>query len=634
MLHNHNFKTGPGPRFAASSSNASSTTLLHRESATGGMQKFPPQALLLRDSSIVLEHRDAMPRPTTFNESGLTIEAVIASTTPVRRADSKGAFWEVLDPAGLDLDVTRGSSVLDSHVRGGVAAIIGKLDDAWVEGDEVIARIRFSERAEVASIIADVRSGIISFLSVGYEVSAWTDGKNAKGERTRTATAWAAREASFVSVPADPKARTRSNVSPGETFADRAITNRSIRVLGREAGLSLSAIDGLIDAGATVEETRMAVLNNIVNRGSVIIRATGHNANSLDNPEVFQRAAMEGLYVRLDASYKPAAQGSQFVGWSQADLARECLTRAGVGTQGMQGQTLITRALNSTSDYPNILAAIMDKSMRVAYGAQPSGIKRIAKEATANDFRARSRVQFDSSGFALRKVSETGEFMYSAFVDSAESYAVDSYGALFGISRKALINDDLGIFADITRRTGMAAAEFERQFLVTLLTTTTLGPLMSDGIALFNETHGNLNSVAAAPSVTSLAAARLLMRGQTGPGGGLISVTPKYLVVPSALETLGEQTITAIQATKTSDTNPFSFLELVVEPRLTDAARWYLWADPAQIDGLEFAYLAGAPGPQTESKAGFEVDGVTVKVRVDFGGGFIDWRAMNTNAGE
>jgi hypothetical protein len=554
--------------------------------------------LFHRDSSIVLEHRDAMP----------------------------------LDPAGLDLEVTRGSSILDSHVRGGVASIIGAIDDVWIEGTEVIARIRFSERAEVASIIADVRSGIISFLSVGYEVSAWSPGKNAKGERTLTATKWAAREASFVSVPADPKARTRST-GTNVPVEDRATINRSIRVLGREAGLSLAAIDGLIDSGATVEETRMAVLNNIVTRGSVVIRASGHNANSLDNPEVFQRAAVEGLFVRMQPTYEPKPEGCQFVGWSQADLARECLTRAGQSTSGLQANALITRAMQTTSDYVNILAAIMDKSMRLAYQVQPLGIRAVAKETGANDFRAKSRVQFDQSGYTLDPVSESGEFHFGSFVDTAESYSLNTYGKIFAISRKALINDDLGVFNDVTRRCGMAAAEFQRQYLVNLLLTTANGPTMADGAALFDVTHGNYISIGTTISVTSLGAARAQMRAQTGPGGGPITVTPAFMVVPSALETIGEQQITAVQATQVSNVNPFAYLSLVVEPRLVSQTAWYLVADLAQIDGLEFAYLNGAPGPQTESQVGFQTDGISIKTRLDFGAGFVEPRSWLRNPG-
>ena len=49
--------------------------------------------------------------------------------------------------------------------------------------------------------------------------------------------------------------------------------------------------------------------------------------------------------------------------------------------------------------------------------------------------------------------------------------------------------------------------------------------------------------------------------------------------------------------------------------------------------GLTYAYLAGSEGPQIETRAGFEVDGVETKVRLDYGAGFEDWRAWYTNGG-
>jgi hypothetical protein len=99
------------------------------------------------------------------------------------------------------------------------------------------------------------------------------------------------------------------------------------------------------------------------------------------------------------------------------------------------------------------------------------------------------------------------------------------------------------------------------------------------------------------------------------------------------VETAAEKLVTSVQATKTADANTFAFLELIVEPRLTNATRWYLAADPALLPCIEFAYLAGAPGPQTESRAGFEVDGVQTKVRLDYGCGAIEHRGLVTNAG-
>ena len=59
----------------------------------------------------------------------------------------------------------------------------------------------------------------------------------------------------------------------------------------------------------------------------------------------------------------------------------------------------------------------------------------------------------------------------------------------------------------------------------------------------------------------------------------------------------------------------------------------YCLTDPAMIDGLEYAYLEGAPGPQIETRQGFEVDGVQMKVRLDFGCGWVDHRSWFKNDG-
>lgn len=151
-------------------------------------------------------------------------------------------------------------------------------------------------------------------------------------------------------------------------------------------------------------------------------------------------------------------------------------------------------------------------------------------------------------------------------------------------------------------------------------------PLMSDSVAVFDAVgHGNQKAAGAALA-DDLAAARRAMRHQTGLSGDLIGVAPRFVLVPAELETAMEKALTEIQATTTDDANPFSKLTLVVEPRLTQATRWYVVADPALVDGLEYAYLAGAPGPQVETKVGFEVDGVQIKVRLDFGCGWLDHR--------
>jgi hypothetical protein len=369
-------------------------------------------------------------------------------------------------------------------------------------------------------------------------------------------------------------------------------------------------------------------------RGRTPMRSA-HNETSIDNPEVFHRAAGEALFSRVTPSHTPSGIARQYVGLTIPDHARVCLHRAGVNVMGLSAPALIERALHTTSDFALILADTVGRTMRASYSAPASGIRQLGRQTTAADFRAKSRLMLDSSGMTLERVNEAGEFRSGSMTEAGESYAIDSFGRIIGISRKALINDDLAAFTDLSRHLGQASNAFESQFLVDLLIAQSgLGPNMSDGVKLFDTAHGNKSGSGAAPSETTLSAARLAMRKQTGPNGGLIDVTPRFVVIPPDMETATEKVLSAIQATTVDDVNPFARLSLIVEPRLTDAKRWYVVADPAQVDGLEYCYLAGSAGPQVETKIGFEVDGVQLKVRLDFGGGFVDWRGWFTNAGQ
>jgi hypothetical protein len=53
------------------------------------------------------------------------------------------------------------------------------------------------------------------------------------------------------------------------------------------------------------------------------------------------------------------------------------------------------------------------------------------------------------------------------------------------------------------------------------------------------------------------------------------------------LETAGEKLLAQIWPPRVEDVNVFMGLRLIVEPRLKDANRWYVIADPAEFDGLE-----------------------------------------------
>ncbi len=235
----------------------------------------------------------------------------------------------------------------------------------------------------------------------------------------------------------------------------------------------------------------------------------------------------------------------------------------------------------------------------------------------------------------LEKLNEHGEIKAGTMADAREAYKVETWARKIGVTRQVLVNDDLGAFSDLARRMGQAAAETEARILVTLLEAGSgNGPTLSDGKTLFHADHGNKAGTGAAISDATLSAARLALRTQKGVEDRTIRVTPRNLLVPPALETTAEKWLASIAPATAADVNPFSgSLSLVVEPRLSSATRWYVTADPGEIDGLEFAYLSGAEGPQVESRSGWDVDGVEIRVILDFGAGFIDHRGWFMNAG-
>lgn len=429
----------------------------------------------------------------------------------------------------------------------------------------------------------------------------------------------------------EAEAQTVETTTPAQV-ATRAAQNGEIRTIAETAGLTRAWADEQIDAEASPDDARRAAFEAMQARSaSTRTRSTRATVGTdHTDPATIATRAGEALFARSHPGHQLSDAARPYAAMSTIDIARDCLRRSsGTSFTGLSADTVITRALHTTSDFPLILGDAVARELRRAYEAAPSGVRMLARQTTARDFRAKRALQF-GEGPELQKVLEGGEFQHGTIEESGETYSVETFGRIFSISRQALINDDLGAFTQIPAKLGNAARAFEAAQLVAKLVA---NPTMSDGTAVFHASHGNLAASGAVPSLTTLAEARNAMRRQIGIGGEPINAAPYALVVPPELETAGEQLLTQINATKSQDVNPFGNMVLAVEPRLTDTGAWYVAADPATIDGLEYAYLEGAPGPQIETRQGFEVDGVQMKVRLDFGCGWVDHRGWYLNEG-
>lgn len=581
-----------------------------------------------------IQTRDFSIGSRSLNAKDRTVVAVATAFGEVDR----GAFLERLDPSATDANAFVGLPVLDSHRQDSLNAVLGTIKDAKREGPSIVVTIKFTSDSRADPVIADIKDGMITGVSIGYQPKAWKDSRDPKtGRAIRTITSFNPREVSFVSVPADTDARIRSmdpeeeqnsqtqNTSPPNLPNDLALRNQQIRSMATTLKLSDSWANGQIDSGASLDEVRTAAISEAEKRATPPIRTqTTQIVNDHTDPVARSERMTDAFLTRIDPGHKPEDSARDFIGLTIPEMARDCLRNAGMSTTAMAPATLVSRALHSTSDFPMIMGNTVGRTLRQSYDSVPSALKKIARQTTVKDFREKQRLML-SEAPDLKKVNESGEFTHGTMKEAGESFKIDTFGRLISLSRQALINDDLGAFQDLPRRMGIAAAEFEAEFLVELLEMNDgLGPKMADGNTFFHADHSNIldgNHIG-----DGLSDARLALRHQTSLSGKRLNLSPKYLIVPAELETEAERQLAAITPNKVDDVNPFSNLELVVEGRLTHAARWFVAAANSQMDGLEYAYLEGEPGPQTETKAGFEVDGVTVKVRLDFGASFVDWR--------
>ncbi len=356
-----------------------------------------------------------------------------------------------------------------------------------------------------------------------------------------------------------------------------------------------------------------------------------HAAN--DDPTVILTRREEALAARTMGT-APSDAARPYMGDTLRDHARAALHLRGVSTVGMGTEELFRAAMHTTSDFNSLLTGVGRQTLMPAYTAAQSPLKQLARSTTLPDFRVASRLRLGEMG-PLQKVNEAGEIRHTTRAETKESYALETYASIFSISRKAPINDDLGAFRSFNQAAGRAAAETEANLIASLLTEAGgSGPVMDDGVRLFHADHGNLAAPGTALSVTSLSAARLAMRTQTGTDGVTpISATPKFLVVAPDLETTAEQVLATIAAATPAGVNPFSGqLTPLVEPRLP-VGGWYVFADSSVLPVIEYAHLTSAPGPQISSRQGWEVLATEFRVVLDFGAGILDHRGAYRNPG-
>lgn len=594
----------------------------------------------------------------SFDEADNTI-VVIFSTGERGLRGGWSSYYEELEISDKAIRMDRlkkGAPFLKNHYAD-INEQIGVVVDAWIEGANAMARIRLSDSEAHASIIADIKAGIIKNISVGYRVYKYEEVAVGDGEiPVYRATDWEPLEISAVAIPFDSSSQTRSGDNnnyeceivlkrTGEVFMTeeekRALEKKNqeerdavARAAGeaerkraseifksvKEAGLEASFTEDLISRGVSVDEARDAIIKEMAKRNAAPIKT--HNVQVVGDERDTLRSGMEeAILHRAGAKgVELTDNGRRFRNMKLLDMARH-ITKSDFN---LTSDEVIARAFHSTSDFPSILMNATNKALQNSYEEMPQTFSPFVRPVSLSDFKAKTTVRLGDFP-ALKKLGENGELKAGTISEGKESYKLDSYGAKILINRQTIINDDLGAFAMIPEKAARAARTLESDLVYSLITS---NPTMGDAVALFHADHGNL--IAAGDFAGKMDASFEAMMKQKGLDGQFLSLTPSILLVPVALKAAAERFVSGqLLATKTADINIYAGRMVVVaDPRLdlSSATKWYLIASVNSVDVIELGTLDGQ-GPKTFMEDIF-ASGMKFEILHDVGAGLIDHRGI------
>lgn len=379
-----------------------------------------------------------------------------------------------------------------------------------------------------------------------------------------------------------------------------------------------------------------------------------------DQRDKFHEGASRALELRAGI-VKDAAKAAEyrasneFVGMTLVEMAKASLIRSGYDIRGLDQMQVVGAALTAqtsfvrgasgptighgVSDFANLLLDASNKNMMNGWIEAPETWRPFCRVISVPDFKTVNLVNRSNFG-DLDAVPENSDYKYGTFSDTKETMVIRTYGKLFSISRRAIIDDDLMAFTEVPMLMGRAAARAVGDLVYGILTSPPT--LNQTGRALFHATDGNLRTTtgAGAPSVTTLDTEFTSMATKTDPSGATLNLVPRYIIVPRALEAtsrvLAAATYDPAGTAGTLKPNPYNGrFDVIADARLDafNAAGWFVAADPSQIPTIVVGFLNGVEAPYLEQVNAFTQDGVAFKVRLEAGAGAGDFRGLAYNDG-
>jgi ATP-dependent protease ClpP protease subunit len=428
--------------------------------------------------------------------------------------------------------------------------------------------------------------------------------------------------------------------------ADKARREDIRTVFGRFATEHAETLAACLDDhNCTVDGASKKLLAALAEKAEPIRDVRGTAAVTVDARDKFLAGAENAILARAGKAKIEA--GNEYNGYSLLDIGEKALAMIGVSVKGMTKSQVASKlfASHSTSDFPLLLSNTAGKMLRDAYSAWPTTWGQLASVRSVSDFKPISNIQLGTFN-NLETIPEGGEYTYGTFGESAETNRALTKGKALMMTRQMVINDDLGGFNRRATMMGSAAARtVNRDFYALLVSGVgNNGPTLSDTIQFFNAAHNNLVA-AGAITVANLSLAKTQMRRQRAllaPGQTTVeylNISPRYLLCGVSREDLAREVISSTTKDGQGNANQpnvlRNFADVVSDPIIDEIAPspWYLWADPALIEGIQAVFLDGNQTPYVDEQIEWDTDALKFKIRLDYGFGAVDFRAGVKNPG-
>lgn len=434
-------------------------------------------------------HRSFEIRADSVDAEQRTVELAFSSTEPYTR------WWgvEILDHKAESVRMGRVSNRAPLLLDHNMGKQIGVIESARIDSDGVgRAVVRFSKSALGEEILQDVRDGIRSKVSVGYQIHAYQLESKNGDEETYRITDWEPFEISIVSVPADdtvgvgrsadefapkpPAAEQRetdetaeASPAPADTqpeqearhmttvTADDAVKAerdrvREINAIGARIGQTELARQ-FVESGESVEAFRAAVLERMA--GSKPVQAESAELglsdkearafsfiralNALANPND-KRAQDAAAYEREVSSAAAAKRGKDSAGiFVPTDVLRLHLggqqRDLTVGTATAGGHTVATDLLAGS-----FIDLLRSKLVIMGMGA-----------TMLNDLNGNVAIPRQTGGATAYWVAESGAPTESQQAFDQVALTPKTLGAFTDISRRLLLQSSIDVEAFVKR---------------------------------------------------------------------------------------------------------------------------------------------------------------------------------------